>query len=400
MSARFTATHRWFFASAASWTLATSMSQTVLSWLMVGELRERATWVGAAQMCQQLPYLVFLLFGGLVADRLELRGLMRRLHVLAALTAAALAVLAAGGHVGLEVLLPYALVWGTIQAFSSPARDALISHVFTGDLLRAITAVTLVQFLALAIGARLGGLVGQLGSAATLALQAAISLSGLVALRQLPDAPPPERPAGERVGGVLAGLRSGLREVARSRELLPIALLVAANGLLFMGPFQVIGPLLVREVYRGGASEIALLWMALPLGSIAGSLAMLARGGVRRKGPAFLAALAGVSCCLFAFAAEPPFWIFLGVIFVWGVFHSVFFNTSRALFQGLASGVHRGRILSIHSLGLLGMAPISNLGAGFLADAVGAHTSCILAGGAMLVAVAVAAATTAVRKLA
>jgi hypothetical protein len=387
----------WFTGGVASWALASSMNQVVFSWLLVGELRESAGWVGAAQMCQQLPFLAFLLLGGLLADRTELRGLTMRLHVLAALTAGTLAALVEGGRFGLPVLLPYALCWGTIQAFASPSRDAMISHVSGGDLLRAITGVTLVQFLASAVGAQLGGLAGRVGSAATLALQAGVLLLGLVAVRRFPRAAPQASPvAGERA---LDALRSGLREVGRSQRLLPIALLVAANGLLFMGPFQVLCPLLVREVYRGGASDLALQWMVLPLGTIAGSLAVLLRGGVRRKGLAFLVALVGVAVCLLAIAAGPPFWGFLGLIFAWGVFHSIFFNTSRALFQELASGVHRARVLAVHSLGLLGMAPLSSLGAGLLADAVGPVAGCLIAGLAMLAVVSLALAATPVRRL-
>jgi hypothetical protein len=373
------------------------MNQVLFSWLLVGELQETAAWVGVAQMCQQLPFLAFLLLGGLLADRTELRGLMTRLHLLGALTAAILAVLVGSGRVGLPVLLPYALCWGTIQAFASPSRDAMISHVAGRDLLRAITGVTLVQFVASAVGAQLGGLAGRVGSASTLSLQVAILLLGLVAVRRFPRAAPHAGPAaGERA---LDALRSGLREVARSERLLPIALLVGANGLLFMGPFQVLCPLIVREVYRGGASDLALQWMVLPLGTIAGSIAVLLRGGVRRKGFAFLAALVGVALCLLAISARPPFWGFLCLIFAWGVFHSLFFNTSRALFQELASGVHRARILAVHSLGLLGMAPLSNLGAGFLADAIGPVAGCLVAGVAMLAVVGLALAVSPVRRL-
>ena len=389
--------YAWFTGGVASWALASSMNQVVFSWLLVGVLRESAGWVGAAQMCQQLPFLAFLLLGGLLADRSELRGLTTRLHLLAALTAGSLAALVGSGRFGLPVLLPYALCWGTIQAFASPSRDAMISHVAGRDLLRAITGVTLVQFLASAAGAQLGGLAGRVGSASTLALQATILLLGVVAVRRFPRAAPHSGPAaGERA---LDALRSGLSEVGRSQRLLPIALLVAANGLLFMGPFQVLCPLIVREVYRGGASDLALQWMVLPLGTIAGSLGVLLRGGVRRKGLSFLVALVGVALCLLAIAARPPFWGFLCVIFLWGVFHSLFFNTSRALFQELASGVHRARILAVHSLGLMGMAPLSNLGAGLLANAVGPVAGCLVAGAAMLGVVGLALVATPVRRL-
>lgn len=397
-AAKLGAPYAWFTGGAACWALAAQMNQMVFSWLLVGELRASAAWVGAAQMCLQLPFLTFLLLGGLLADRTELRGLMTRLHVFAALTAGILATVVERGQLGLPALIPYALCWGTLQALASPSRDAMISYVAAGNLLRAITGVTLVQYLFLAIGAQLGGFVGQIGSAAILSLQAMILVIGVYAVRRFPVAAPHTRPVrGERT---LDALRSGLLEVARSKRLRPIALLVAANGLLFMGPFQVICPLIVREVYHGGASDLALLWTLLPVGTIAGSLAILLRGGgVLHKGRALLVALAGVALCLCAIAGRPPFWGFLGLIFAWGVFHAIFLNTSRALFQELATGDHRARILSVNSLGLFGMAPLSNLGAGLLANAIGPVAGCLVAGMAMLAVVSFAVVATPVRRL-
>ena len=133
-------------------------------------------------------------------------------------------------------------------------------------------------------------------------------------------------------------------------------------------------------------AKLSSVMMVLPLGTIAGSLVVLLRGGIRRKGLVFLIALLGVSVCLFAIAMRPPFAGLLGAIFVWGIFHSLFFNTSRTLFQESAPPVLRARVLSIHTLGFLGMAPLSHLGAGLLANAVGPQIGCAAAALAMVFA--------------
>lgn len=43
--------------------------------------------------------------------------------------------------------------------------------------------------------------------------------------------------------------------VWRSKRILPLALLVGANGLLFMGPYIVLCPLIVRDIYKGGLDD-------------------------------------------------------------------------------------------------------------------------------------------------
>ncbi len=390
------AAYPWFLAGVGSWALAAGLQQVLFAWLLVGELHESGAHVGLAQMCLMLPSLLFLLPGGLLADRSDLRRLLRALHVLAAAAALGLALAVGLGQLSLPLLIGYALLWGTLQALAGPARDAYVSHLSVVDLLRAITMMTVVQFLMAATGARLGGVGSWLGSVPVLALQAGILLTGLVPLARLPRTTPHPRAPGDARS--LASLASALGTVRRSPRLLPVALLVAADGLFYMGPAQVLCPLIVRDVYHGGLSELSSMMMVLPLGTIAGSLWVLWRGGLRRKGRAFLLALLGVAAVLVAFLLRPPFAGFLALIFAWGVCHSVFFNTSRALFQEAAPASHRAQVLAVHSLGLLGMAPLSNLAAGFLAEAVGPVAACALAGAAMLLITTAAWLMTPVRR--
>lgn len=388
--------YAWFVAGIGTWALAAGLHQVVYAWLVVGELRQSAGWTGVAQMVPMLPSLAFLLLGGAVADRVDRRRLTLLVHALAALVAATLGLLVAGGRASLPVLLGYAFAWGTLQAFNAPARDAMISEIAGPDLMRAVTGVTLTQFSAAALGARLGGLGVWLGSPALLGLQAAVLALGLFPVSRLPHDLRTARLATDRGG--LSGIRAGVREVWHSERLLPIALLVAANGLFYMGPYAVLCPIIVRDVYHGGLADLSLVMTALPLGTIAGSAAVLVRGGIRRKGLTFLLALLGVALCLASFPFELPFPAFVVAIFVWGVAHSLFFNTSRTLFQEAASASHRGRVLAVHSLAFLGMAPASHLGFGLLGDALGPIAACALAGAAMLVLTGVAFLVTPVRR--
>ncbi len=385
-----------FAGSLGLWSAAVGMQQVLYSWLVLGELHANAEWMGTAQMLQSLPALLFLLIGGATADRHDRRRVLLVLHVAAATAAGVMGGVVAVGALGMGVLLIYGLGWGTTQALAQPARDAVISDVAGSDLMRAITAATLIQFIAAALGARLAGWAAHLGTPAALSMQAALLLLGFVLLLFLPAMPPH---AAAARGGTVAAIRAGLREVWHSPRLRPIALLVAANGLFFMGPFAVLSPLMIRDVYHGGVGDLSLVMMTLPLGTIAGSIVVLLRRGIRRRGRVFLLALLGVALCLVALSAQPPLWGFMLIVFAWGVFHSLFLNTSRTLFQETAPASHRARILSIHSLGLLGMAPISNLAAGFLGRLLGPGAACGLAGGAMVLIVAAAWALSDVRRM-
>ena len=219
----------WFLAGTGSWALAAGLQQVVFTWLVVGVLRESPDRVGVAQMCQTLPLLLFVLFGGLLADRVELRRLLAVLHVAAACAAVTLATLVWLDRARFEVLLVYALGWGTIQAFASPARDAMVSHLGLRDLMRAITGMTLVQFVGTALGSRLGGLGAAIGNAAVLVFQGVVVLAGSLAVLRLPRVVP--HPRADSDLSRLSAIREGLREVRNSKRLFPVALLVAGDGL-------------------------------------------------------------------------------------------------------------------------------------------------------------------------
>jgi MFS family permease len=381
-----------FLAVIASWFGAWGMQHVLFAWLVAGELHEDPRWVGTAQMCVTLPALVLLFAGGAAADRADRRRLLALLHVLGALASFALAGVVQAGELRLGILFVYAFAWGSFNSFVLPSRDSLLTDVAGADLARAVTGVTLAQFIAQALGSRVAGLAAELGSPALLCGQGLWLLLGLLGLTQLRVA---HAPAQAALPGGDAPARSafheavlGLREVVRSPRLRVVALLVVANGLFFMGPYFVLCPLLVRDVYHGDVSHLSNVMLAFPLGTILGSLWMLWRGGIARKGRALMLGLAGGGACLATLALPLPFSGFLAAIFGWGLCGAVFLNMSRTLFQeGAPDGV-RARVLAVYSLAMIGIAPASALASGFLAEAVGSSAACAGAGLGMIATVA------------
>lgn len=389
----------WFVATVVSWFTAWGMQHVLFSWLVVGVLRADPGVVGIAQTALMLPGVVGLLFGGVVADRLDRRRVLSALYAGAALLVAGMSAIVGAGLLTLPLLLLYAVAWGSAQAFVLPARDALVSDVAGPDLMHTITLMTLAQFAAQALGNALGGGARWIGTEAALGIQSAVLVAGLLPLarlRRLLAAPTERRTVS---GGARAEMAEGLREVLGSERLRTLTLLVMGNGAFFVGPFFVVFPLLVRDVYRADVAVLSLAMMMFPLGTIAGSAVLLARGGIRRKGLALVGALLSGSATLAAQALGPPLWIFLALTFVWGLCGSVFLNTSRTLYQEAAPASHRGRVLSVYSMGLMGMAPVGMMTSGLVAGAIGGPATCALFGVAMAVLVGTVSSITRVTRL-
>jgi len=379
----------WFVAGVATWFGAWGMQSVLFSWIVVGELHAGPEWVSAAQTSSMLPTLFLLLFGGLVADRNDPRRVLVWLQTAAALPVLALAAVVGADVVALPHLIVFGLCIGTVTAFTMPARDALLSHVGGDNLMHAVTLLTAVQFGAQALGSLLAGAASRVGSVAMLACEAALMVLGALFLARLEPVPPRPAPAGGRATA-LGDIAVGLREVSRTPKLRAPLALVLAVGSLFVGPFMVLFPLIVRDVYAGGVRDLSFVLMMFPLGTIAGSLLMRARGGIRRKGRAALLALLFGASNLAAIGSGLPFAGMVAATALWGLSGSVFINCSRTLYQEAAPAAHRGRVLSVYQVGFMGGSPIGAVLAGVLGQQIGTLSALLVFAAVMFLFVAVA----------
>jgi MFS family permease len=337
-----------------------------------------------------VPSFLLILLGGAVADRADRRRLLLWLHAGAALLSAGLLLVVWTGALSLFFLILFALGMGTLSAFVMPARDSLLSEIVgRRDMMRAVTGMTLTQWSAQAAGALVAGTARWIGILPALGLHGAALLAGVPTLRRLAPAPPRSGPPDR--GLRLRDLAVGLREVWHSPDLSPLVVLVGAVGVLFIGPFMVVFPLLIRDFYGGDELLFGLVQAAFPLGTITGSLAILLRGGVRRKGAAQLLSLCAGSLCLGAVSLGLPFAGALAAIALWGVGASVFMNAGRTVFQERATESNRARVLSVYTLGFMGSAGLVGAPlAGALVELVGPLRTCLIDACAMLVVVALA----------
>jgi MFS family permease len=372
-----------------SWFGFMGSQMVVFQWLVVEGLNATPGQVGSAQMAVTLPSLLFLLVGGATADRFDPTRLIVSIHLLTASTVAALGFALAYGALSFQVLLVYAVSIGTLQAFAFPARDTLLSTVVRGSMSRAVVGTTLAQHGSQVVGSLVSGAASLVGALPILAFQ-----SLLVGLGSIPLARLPRRERTELTPISLAGLRAGIEEVARSPVLGPVMILAIATGLLFVGPYLVLLPLLVRDVYGGGAAEMAILNAMFPLGSVIGGLAIFYRGGLRVSGRALCQGQMTASVCIATLALDLPFAGTVAAVLGWGLSGALFINAGRTLFQSHASEAHRARVLSVYTLGVMGGAPIGSLGAGLIVTPLGLHGALALdAALALAIALTVVATT-------
>ena len=296
------------------------------------------------------PALFFLLIGGAVADRVDRRRLLVGLQLAASGLALALAAAVWAGALSFSLVIAFALSMGTVSALAFPARDALLYDVAGKNLMRAVTGITLIQFIGQGAGQLLAGSARYLGSPTTLTLESLLFAIGALGFVLIPRSISLRTRRAEPVRP--AEFLDGIREVLRSPTLRAVWLLVMAVGLFFAGPYFVVFPLLNREYFGGDVGELSLIYATFPLGSILGLILLWRRGHVRRPGRAIVLRRRGCRALPAHHLGGISFAATLLAGTVWGVCGGFFITTARTVFSGErqrcapragALGPHAGR---------------------------------------------------------
>jgi hypothetical protein len=254
-----------------------------LAW-QVYALSDTATAMSLVGIAMTVPTIVFLLVGGVASDRMDRRRIMVAADLARGLAVGLLAVLSLTGALELWHIVGLVMLYGSGAAFFAPAFDAIVPELLPADRLAQANALDqVVRPVALRLaGPALGGLVvGVLGPGTAFALDAATFLLSAAALLAMRPAARGDRPAATGVS-VVGDLREGWRFVRRRSWLWATFASAAVAYLLFMGPVEVLLPLLVKNDLHGSATQLGLVFAAGGLGSVACAVVLGRRGLPRR----------------------------------------------------------------------------------------------------------------------
>jgi MFS family permease len=231
-----------------------------------------ASDVGFVAAAVLVPAIIFVLFGGVLADRLPRQRVMFAANVAQALTQATFAVLVLSGRARLWEMVVLMALRGCALGFYFPAAQGLLPQTVPADQLTPANAIRRLGLNGAQIaGASLGGLVvGLVGPGWGLVADAG-SYAVAAALR-----------SGMRLGalpavassGVLRELREGWREFVSRRWMWTIVAQFALVNAVFFGAFNVLGPV-VADHRLGGAGSWGLILAAQAIGAVAGAATMM-----------------------------------------------------------------------------------------------------------------------------
>ncbi len=228
--------------------------------------------LGYVLAARSIPQVIFLLVGGIWADRLPRHLVMVASNVVSGLSQGAIAFLLLAGHAQIWQLMVLSAVNGTSSAFFFPASVGIIPQTVPKALLQSANAILrLGQNGSWIAGAALGGLVVAATSPGVgLAFDAATYLLAALftALIRLP------RELRMEASNFFAELGEGWREFSSRTWLWVIVLQFGFVNAVEVGVQGVLGPSVAKD-HLGGAAAWGLILTADALGLIAGGLLLL-----------------------------------------------------------------------------------------------------------------------------
>src|SRR5213595_2091560 len=379
---------RLFFLGQGVSLIGTWMQAVALGWLVL-DITNSPFAVGLNQALRSFGVLLFTLYAGVVVDRVDKRQLIVWTQALQMLEALALAALVWTGRVTTWQVMLLAVLFGIVNAFDIPGRQAFIVELVRRDDLMTALALNSSMFNAARIvgPAVAGVLIGAAGVGMCFFLNGVsyiAVIAGLVAIRLPPFTP--ERAA----TSAWEGFRVGVRFIRSDARVLALVVLVAVFSVSGF-PFLVLMPVVARDVLHTDARGYGALMAAVGIGAMLGALGLAVQGPRVRKGVVLLAGGATFGLLLVLFAAVRTIGVALALQALAGCAMIVTTALANTMLQTLVPDELRGRVMAFYAFVFVGMAPLGAFQAGLIAEHTGAPIAIALGGAGCLIAVGLAA---------
>ncbi len=386
--------------------------QTVaVSYLVLG-LTGSGLALGAILVAAAIPRGVFMLLGGVFADRFSPRDLALGSNVLRAILTSIVAILVIGGRIELWHLALVGVAFGTVDAVFLPAINTLVPRLVPPSRLAAANAMmqSTAQLMGTVGPAIAGFAIALIGVGIAFVIDAAsfaVAALALWLVRSGATAVRPTEPGGIPAPAAVAiatptsdldatqsadpppasisgALVEGIRSVLGDPIMRSIVILATAANLAFTGPTVVGLPWLVLVGFGGDALALGLLFAAFGAGSLAGALLGGSLRRPRRFGWLVLALVIGAGIGLGAIGVAPNVPVAAAILLTIGVMDGYVNVVMVAWVQEKTEPHMLGRTMSFLMLGSVVAAPLSIALAALVVD-TNADAMFLLAGALVVV---------------
>ena len=334
--------------------------------------------LGLTGFLETLPFIIFGLYAGAVADVFDRKKLLVATIMLQLVPNLCLGFLTVTGAMQVWHIYALGLLGSFVEVFNWPARAALIPRLVPRPLLmNAMVVNTMILQTSFLIGPTMGGFLIEHGGLATayftstlLFVPAAIAIFSVRTSGKIP---------GERRRVNLRSIVEGIEFIWIQRIILSLFLLDFA--VVLVGFYRPILPIFAADVFKTGATGLGLLYAAPSAGSLLGTIALLMAGDVKRKGVLVIIAALFFAGALALLGISQWFWMAMAAVAILGFTDAISVAIRRTVVQLLAPDGMLGRAASLITVSAQTTNGLGALLAGIAAQYIGAPNALLLGSG-------------------
>jgi MFS family permease len=381
--------YRLFFAGQLISLVGTWMQMIAQPWLVYSKSHS-SFLLGAVGFAGQIPVFLLAFIGGSVADRYNRHRVVIATQIASMILAFMLALLTLTHTIEIWHIFVLSILLGVVNAFDMPGRQAFIVElVEKEDLMNGIALNSSIFNGARVVGPAVAGLliagIGEGWCFFANGVSYVAVIIGLLLMRLKP------REAVSSGSSGHSNVLDGFRYVKNTKPIRAVIMMLALISLAGM-PYSVLMPIFADHILHGGARGLGILMGATGLGALAGSMSMAVRSETKGLGKLIAYTSAGFGSALILFSMSRWFWVSAVLLLPVGFCFMVQMASSSTLIQTMVPDHLRGRVMAVHVMTFMGMAPFGSIIAGAVAEKLGAPLALSLGGIACVLGAALFAA--------
>ena len=360
----------------------------VASYWVIFESFHSPTLAGFAVISHWVPYLIFSVYTGALADRFDCRRLIQVSQALLMLVSLAWGALFLTGTLRAWHAGALLMVHGMAGAIASPPIQLIVHDILGAEHLpSAIRLNAISRYFSMLVGPALGvGLMALLGPGVALLVNVLLYLPLTLFLFRLPYTGHGSGDGARRASRFSFGeARRLLSEVRSEPRIIRMIVLAGATSLFVGTAFQAQMP---EFAHQHGSEEAdvrySVLFGANAAGAVVGAVLLesfrVFQGGARAAivCAAVWGAVMGMFPLVHSYAAA------VTLLMLAGVFNIAFTSMAQALVQILAPPALRGRVVGLFNTSMMGLRAGSGVTVGILGAAIGVELSLALSAAAVV----------------
>jgi MFS family permease len=374
--------YRMYFITTALAMMADNIEHVISYWMLYQKFHS-PTLAGIAILTHWLPFLLFSVYSGALADRFDNRRIIQLAMLLYMTASLGWALLFLTDTVQQWHAVLLLTIHGVAGVLWIPASQLLIHDIVGGkNLQSAVRLNATSRQLGILMGPAIGGaLMLIFGAAAGLLINILIYLPLIIWLSKTPHGARQPRAPGERAAraGGLADTLATLRLARGNRILISMIALAGMSSFFIGNAFQAQMPEFAHDLGTEKAEfSYSVLLAANAGGAFLGGMLLEARSLLQASARSAIIFTLLWCCSIAGFALTDNYPLAVALMFVAGFLNLTFNSMAQTLVQVHAPPQLRGRMIGLYNMSNNGLRAFSGITVGMLGAAIGIHSSLAL----------------------